>query len=301
LECWGAQGGDQSRTNHSSGSGSGITPSGGKGAYVCGQILLSKGIVYAYVGEQGGYNNTTRTITFNGGGAGASDSGTDGSGSRGGGATDFRTTKHSDSNGWGGDASLNSRIIVAAGGGGCTTYGTVTNSTRDGSGGPAGGLIGYSGLTTVKTGGSNTSLVNTYAANATGGTQSGGGSGWKWNGSLSSSSNGNKGYGGGSSATREGGGGGGLYGGGSGGVVSHVVASGAGGSSFISGHPGCASITGYVFTTGTTKMIDGKGLTWTTSSQTTGGTAEQMPTTSGGQEALNAGHSGDGYAKITSQ
>ena len=48
-------------------------------------------------------------------------------------------------------------------------------------------------------------------------------------------------------------------------------------------------------------MIDGKGLLWTTAGQTTGGSAERMPTTSGGQEALNTGHTGHGYAKITSQ
>lgn len=91
------------------------------------------------------------------------------------------------------------------------------------------------------------------------------------------------------------GGGGGYYGGGN---TDYV---GIGGSSFISGHPGCSTISGYAFITGTTKMIDGIGRTWTTTSQATGGTAEQMPTTSGGKEALNTGHSGDGYAKITSQ
>ena len=46
-------------------------------------------------------------------------------------------------------------------------------------------------------------------------------------------------------------------------------------------------------------MIDGKGLLWTTAGQTTGGSAERMPTTSGGLEPLNTGHAGDGYARIT--
>ena len=303
MECWGAQGGDQSRTNYSSGSGTGIAPVGGKGGYVSGDIVMQKCDLHVYVGEQGGYNNVSRQLTFNGGGQGAFSSGTtDGSGSRGGGATDIRYSKHTGSDGWSGNASLNTRIIVAAGGGGTTTYGTVTNSTGDGSGGAGGGLIGYSGKTTVKNGGSNTSLAATYATNAAGGNQSGGGAGWKWKTTADHiGGDGQLGYGGSSSGVREGGGGSGLYGGGSGGVVSHVVASGAGGSSFISGHPGCSAITGYTFTTGTTTMIDGIGKSWTTSSQTTGGTTVQMPNPSGGYYASGVGHSGDGYARITSQ
>ena len=110
---------------------------------------------------------------------------------------------------------------------------------------------------------------------------------------------GGKGYGGSTNSNREGGGGSGLYGGGSGGVNHSIVGSGAGGSSFISGHPGCSTVSGYSFTS--TQMIDGKGLSWTSAGQTTGGSAVQMPTTSGGLEALNSGHSGHGYAKISSQ
>lgn len=52
-----------------------------------------------------------------------------------------------------------------------------------------------------------------------------------------------------------------------------MVSSGAGGSSFFSGHPGCSTVTGYSFTN--TKMVDGKGLSWVTAEQTTGGSAEQ--------------------------
>ena len=297
MECWGAQGGDQSRTNGASGTGTGPNPYGGKGAYVCGQIILNKTDLYVYVGEEGGYNNNLRTNTFNGGGGGGIIPGStiDGRGARGGGATDIRTVNGD----WNNSASLNSRIIIAAGGGGCTTYGTHAGRTGDGSGGAAGGLIGYDGLTTNVSGQSTSSITN-----AKGGTQSGGGDGWKSAGVISGSQSGGLGIGGTPTATnggevREGGGGSGKYGGGSGGVVSARVGSGAGGSSYISGHPGCSTITGYAFISGTTKMIDGKGLTWTTSSQTAGGTAERMPTTSGGQEALNTGHSGDGYAKIT--
>jgi len=303
MECWGAQGGDQSRTNYASGTGSGPTPYGGRGAYVSGQIVLSdQTTLYVYVGEEGGYNNTSTSSTFNGGGYGGDTSwrpgGIDGAGSRGGGATDIRSIKHSGSDGWSGNTSLLSRIIVAAGGGGCTTYGVHGGRTGDGSGGAAGGLIGYSGSITVY--GSTSTAGCTPAA---GGSQVGGGLGFLYNGSPSYSQSGGLGYGNGSinfgsDGHRDPGGGSGLYGGGSGGIKGgSPVGSAAGGSSFISGHPGCATITGYTFTS--TKMIDGKGLSWTTAGQTTGGSAERMPTTSGGQEALNTGHSGDGYTIIT--
>ena len=302
MECWGAQGGDVP----SIGAGSGPVPYGGKGAYVKGTIILSRdNVLYVYVGEQGGYDITSNVRTFNGGGCGNSTT-SDGHAARGGGATDIRTSKHSESDGWGGNTSLNSRIIIAAGGGGCTSYGTVATSTGNGSGGAAGGLIGYSGSTTYKPSKAS-AVASGSATNASGGNQQNGGIGMLWdgaptvNGSLSSS-NGSKGYGGMvEDIMYTAGGGSGLYGGGSGGVVPACVGSAAGGSSFISGHPGCITISGYAFASGSTKMIDGKGLLWTTSSQTTGGSAERMPTTSGGQEALNTGHSGDGYAKITSQ
>lgn len=103
-------------------------------------------------------------------------------------------------------------------------------------------------------------------------------------------------------------GGGGWYGGGGG-----YHCGGGGGSSFIIGHNGCNPVnmsTGthlgttikkityngadYTFTS--TIMIDGSGCVWTTAK----GNAEQMPTPNGGKESLNDGHSGDGYAKITS-
>ena len=300
-----------SRTKYSDGKGTGPTPYGGRGAYVSGLMSIGKVTLYVYVGEEGGYDNVTNNVTYNGGGNGCytvigsgSTAVADGAGSRGGGSTDIRRIIHSDSNGWGGNASLASRIIIAAGGGGCTTYGTDSQSGMgkgDGSGGAAGGLRGYSGLTCT-TGGANEALAPTYATNAAGGNQSSGGSGWKWGGSLCHSQSGGYGYGG-RPAMDDGwhygaGGGAGLYGGGSGGVIDNVVGSAGGGSSFISGHPGCASISGYTFTS--TKMIDGKGLLWTTAGQTTGGSAERMPTTTGGQEALNTGHTGHGYAKITS-
>lgn len=278
IECWGAQGGD-------------CEFSGGRGSYVCGTIHLEVDrTLFVYIGEAG--TGFASNQTFNGGGIGRDGrSGSDGRSYRGGGSSDIRTSKHSGSDGWSGSASIESRILVAAGGGGALTYGY----SGSGLGGDAGGLIGYSGNTRTKgatsgwtnaAGGGQTSLVN----------------GWKYNNSISNSANGTKGIGGSSITTADpygSGGGSGYYGGGSGGYVGGIVGSGAGGSSFISGHPGCTTVTGYIFNSGTTKMIDGKGLTWTTSSQVTGGAAEQMPNPSGGKYPLNTGHSGNGYCRIT--
>ena len=235
---------------------------------MCGNVALSKKALFVYVGPQG--TSTSNTGTWNGGGP----KGTQAEDGSGGGATDIRTTKHSDSNGWGGLTSLQSRIIVAAGGGGSDNS-PVTDRTRS----YGGGLQSYSG-----------SVHSMYTQKIYGATQSRGGycdaePSYKGSFGMACQTAGNVYCGGG----------GGYYGGGN---TDYV---GIGGSSFISGHPGCSTISGYAFITGTTKMIDGIGRTWTTTSQATGGTAEQMPTTSGGKEALNTGHSGDGYAKITSQ
>ena len=294
MECWGAKGGSVNARAGYSG-----TIAGGLGAYVKGNIVMQKCTLYVYVGEQGGDNLRNGNLTFNGGGGCYwFKSGTDPNDyreGRGGGSTDIRYSKHTATNGWGGTNSLNTRIIVAGGGGGASNW-TSANSLK---GGAAGGLKGYTGVTYDA--GANVSYTN-----AQGGTQSAGGAGWYT--ALESNSNpGGLGYGGTGTDTYSNGGGfvsgggSGLYGGGSGGVRPSVVGSAAGGSSFISGHPGCSTISGYTFTSGTTKMIDGKGLTWTTATQTTGGTAERMPTTSGGLEAANTGHSGNGYVKITSQ
>ena len=47
----------------------------------------------------------------------------------------------------------------------------------------------------------------------------------------------------------------------SGGISSNATQAGGGGSSYISGHPGCVKYDKYVFTN--TKMIDGNGFVWT--------------------------------------
>ena len=136
FELWGAQGGDGHYTNSNK-----IHPdSGGKGAYVSGNIkIVNETIFYLYIGGKGGDNwqvtNASHGIGgFNGGQDGGADLADRGaetgteyssnipeSSAGGGGATDIRliygNTKES----------LVSRIIIAAGGGGAAS----TNSSYD--------------------------------------------------------------------------------------------------------------------------------------------------------------------------
>ncbi len=126
---------------------------------------------------------------------------------------------------------------------------------------------------------------------------------------------------------------GGITGGAIGYSTSGVQLSSAGGSSFISGHSGCVAMSSFTTKTRTildnythtsvsdyyddvvfknnniviynaedyvfqnTKMIDGRGYSWTNVK----GALEQMPTPSGGLYTSGTGHTGNGYAKITSQ
>jgi hypothetical protein len=88
------------------------------------------------------------------------------------------------------------------------------------------------------------------------------------------------------------GGGGGWWCGGNGAHGDGTTGSGAGGSSYISGHTGCAVNANYSFSA--TIMIDGKGYKWTnTSSYVTQDIPAHTGYTSG------AGHTGNGYCKIT--
>ena len=114
---------------------------------------------------------------------------------------------------------------------------------------------------------------------------------------------------GGTTTNPDTGGGSGYYGGGSGRATDDNVDSGAGGSSFISGHNGCDAIkeestenniihtgqsvhySGMYFTD--TVMIDGEGYKWTTEK----GTYTGMPTHDGTRTMK--GNIGNGYAKIT--
>ena len=273
IEAWGASGGDVTIND--------VTYQGGLGGYTSGTINLEKNQkLYIYVGGspsnyEGGYN---------GGAKGGSE--TDGKYTGGGGATDIRIV---DGN-WNDFNSLKSRIMVAAGGGGTGKY---LDSPLIG--GASGGLIGYSGniisgdnhIHEVATGGSQTSygvgsnfLCNSkfgYAVDACDSYGTGGGSGY--------------------------------YGGGSGISTPDNVSSGAGGSSFISGHNGCDAIkeestenniihtgesihySGLYFTN--TVMIDGNGYNWTTEK----GNFLKMP--SHVDNTTMTGNHGNGFAKIT--
>ena len=286
MECWGANGG--------------VPPSIGRntigiGGYVSGNILLSQAqTLYIFVGQQGiGSGSSGNLGGWNGGGS-ASYSQYYPTG--GGGATDIRILGNTNST-WKNDSHLRTRIMVAAGGGGCGNYTGYLIY-----GGHGGGLIGYRGTTTSTTANGGYGNYNTYPN--TGGTQTSGGTfyitqtpGFGYAGFYSAL---------GSSTGYAGGGGGGWYGG-----VRGYGQGGSGGSSFISGHPGCNAVnpsTGahlgasttmtiggkeYRFISGTTKMIDGGGKQWTTASQTTGGTTVGIPT------KPTQTNNNNGYCRIT--
>ena len=301
MECWGAAGGQGSVTNN------------GHGAYVGGTIILGSDDMYVYVGQKG--VATENTGAWNGGGK----KGTEGGDGSGGGATDIRTTMHTDENGWGGLSSLCSRILVAAGGGGSDDYEAAQQSYYGG--GPAiggiyasgGGIESPSATITnnwIKVGATQTSagscqdLRSSYTGTSVGGFG---------HGNITADVNNRRNLAGGGSGYW---GSGGSDGG------------GMGGSSFISGHAGCVALTngnatddehltfrdddnavekskhytGYYFLAGTTKMIDGGGKSWTT----TQGSYEAMPSPTAaasyytiGNGTAAAGNTGNGYARIT--
>lgn len=269
VELWGAQGGDLDSTV------------GGLGGFTSGYIDLRRGSIYVYTGGQG-------SLTAGGYNGGAGPGGTtDGSYSAGGGATDVRLVDGE----WNNFDSLKSRIMVAAGGAGSGMY-------KNGiSGGAAGGLIGYGGTYSVFKDPQSHTL-------ATGASQTSPGL---------SINNGTPVSGFGFADRREiygTGGGSGYYGGGSGGSSYCFVSGGAGGSSFISGYNGCNAVaesstqnnivhtnqpnhySGKVFTNSV--MIDGKGCNWSSGTAANCGANQVQP-----NGANAAGHSGNGYAKIT--
>ena len=277
IECWGASGGDLNNYV------------GGKGAYTNGNIQLNKNqVLYIYIGEQGGKTAIAST-PFNSGSSQTDNGGEWQFGRAGGGATDIRLT----SGNWNYFESLKSRIMVAAGGGGadnrnCIQIGSTTSPYYgDGNGGYGGALTGGAGTTENHTNPLN-NLTGGYCIN-TGATQTMAGY------ETSTYPPFNSGYGGGfgySIGSTQGGGGGGYYGGASG-----LHCGGSGGSSFISGYPGCNAISesststniihtgspnhysGYVFTN--MEIIAGD---------------SSMPAPAGGTEI---GHTGNGYARIT--
>lgn len=274
IEAWGASGGDVTIND--------TTYQGWLGGYTSGTINLEKNQkLYIYVGGstssyEGGYNGGAKAGTI-----------TDGEYTGGGGATDIRIVNGN----WNDFNSLKSRIMVAAGGAGTGKY---LNSSLIG--GAAGGLIGYSG--NIRSG--NYSHIHEVA---TGGSQTsyGVGSNLTCNSKFGYAVDVCDNYGTG--------GGGGYYGGGSGLSTFANVSSGAGGSSFISGHNGCDAIkkestedniihtggsihySGLYFTN--TVMIDGNGYNWTTEK----GDYLKMPSHIDNTEMT--GNHGNGFARIT--
>lgn len=271
VELWGASGGSYDEEYH-----------GGYGGYTSGIINLAENqILYVYVGG----STSSYTGGWNGGSTGGTTS--DGIYTGGGGATDIRIVTGK----WNDFDSLKSRIMVAAGGAGTGKYNGTGNVIL---GGSAGGLSGDSGNIT-------SCNVNNIHNVATGATNNGPGVGQNGTGTF--------GYSIRSSGVYGTGGGSGYYGGGTGGSTPCNVSSGAGGSSFISGHNGCDAIkkestedniihtgqsihySGLYFTN--TVMIDGNGYNWTSEK----GDYIGMP--SHDESTKMVGNLGNGYAKIT--
>ena len=257
----------------------------GKGSYVSGTISNMKDIdFYVYVGQQG--VTTDNSGAWNGGGM----KGTETQDGSGGGATDIRTKEGLNSTqqsswtfNWNNTYGLRGRIIIAAGAGGSDDGAPSSNNCS------GGGLNSNATLY----GGTYTNATQTAASTAT------------LNGEFGA---GNQSY------TKACAGGGGGYWGGAGSDYG-----GTGGSSYISGHPGCIAIesatstsaksgaantvakathySGFYFTN--TKMIDGTGHVWTTDI----GSLEAMPnpTTVSSFYSSGVGNRGNGYARITCQ
>ncbi|EAX87859.1 loricrin, putative [Trichomonas vaginalis G3] len=183
----------------------------------------------------------------------------------GGGATDIRLLPGNYDN----YTSLKSRIIVAAGAG--------ASDTSD-VGGPGGTIEGF----------------NSKRDYGKGGTQTSGGQG-NIDGSFGKGGeNPNR-----IDGTGNGAGGSGYFGGGS--LTNANDCGGGGGSSFISGYPGCVAITGdstenlIKFRTGYFKSIHYSGLKFEDPIMING--KSEMPSPNG---SIETGHSGNGYIRITS-
>jgi hypothetical protein len=209
FECYGASGGISGNGN------------GGYGAYVSGNINLnSNQRMLLFIGARG--HTTDWQYAFNGGGRGK----LSGGGSSGGGSTDIRLINSTGLDG------LVSRIIVAGAGGGGVSWSSGANG-------------GNGGIFTGEDGKIATGSSGTIEPAKGGGVSSGGDRGLcvSYSGGSSScnhhGSNGGFGFGGdGYSCCYGGGGGSGYFGGGGGAEVASKVGSGAGGSSYVSGHYG---------------------------------------------------------------
>ena len=291
MELWGAQGGSYNTTS----------AAGGLGSYTSGKIYLDAGkTLYVFVGGTGS-NPTAYEIStgggWNGGGNGlrSNYTGNNHAALGGGGATDIRTYINDEKGKdvWNDFDSLKSRIMVAAGGSGGSRYGDSYSVGQ-----PGGGLTGYDGTCDSGTCGIEYTSYGGFAATQT-----------KAGYNLASpAANGGFGYGGNGVRINYNstGGGGGYYGGAGAYANSNGRTVGSTGSSYISGHIGCNSISknstasniihigtafhedGYYFTE--TVIIDGKGYKWNSYKADT---VVERPTANG--NAI----SGDGYALIT--
>ena len=297
LEVWGAQGGSYNTSYY-----------GGKGGYSYGTLTLTENITaYINIGGQGGSvssSTTGGTGGNNGGGTGGNGSSSSKgiAGSGGGGATDIRLNQDN----------LYARVIVAGGGGGAGGAGQNGGSSLAESTASIGGIGGgTSGITGKNSG------QSTYGGKAGGaGTATTAGTAGSVSTSTTSSTDNTYCAGGG------GGAGGGWYGGGGGGGGSLTQSSqrgtaGNSGSFGIGGKGGasyssCATAyygsgggsggggSGYVYTSSTaTNYPSGCLLNssyYLTNASTIAG--DQSFTDNSGSTVT--GHSGNGYARITS-
>ena len=280
IELWGASGGDID------------SYTGGKGAYTAGNISLQRGTpLYLYIGGAG-------SNSVNGGynGGGSLSNGQKAFGSSGGGATDIRLTNGT----WDNFDSLKSRIMVAAGGGGANNRNRSSGDSKKygaGNGGYGGELIGGDGQAVdYQASGS----ISSYGEHTigTGGTQTSGGMATVYDNNNQIKNKINSGLFGKSidilpQVTHQSGAGSGYYAGGRG---AHGGA--GGGSSFISGYPGCdaiedSSTENEIIHTG--KPEHYSGYVFTNSIMIAGN--KEMPTHDGSSTMI--GNTGNGYAKIT--
>lgn len=341
IELWGAKG-NYYKTNEEVIS--------GNGAYTAGSIYLEKDTkLYVYTGKNATDGTMWYEESYNGGarGSGLITTGSSHYSASGGGATDVRyfgSYEPTDEElKWNSTLGLNSRIMVAGGGAGAF-YAEVKDTSEyfadcSGVGGDAGGLIGYEGesVSVIKKQAELADVGETLVVhNPTGGTQTSGGELAKCREDDTECTD--KYLGGASRAGSFGiggpiSGGGGYYGGAGAAYAALMTrtlldrynltqahTSGAGGSSFISGHTGCVAITSMTdqtpksgCDTGTTNttcswhysgmkftdtsMIDGKGLSWTNKVEKT--PSKAMPNPNGGTYELGEGHKGSGAARIT--
>lgn len=232
-----------------------------RGGYASGILFLHETKNFSL--HIGGVGSDGRSTTVKGGNNGGGSGGT--YGAAGGGATDVRL-----------DESLQSRIIVAAGAGG----GERT------SGGHGGGLSGSPG----------SSKCGTFSLNTASypGTQySGGAAGTHSNyPAVEAGSFGKGGSGIPGNADGGGGGGGGYFGGGG----TPYVCDGSGGSSYISGHPGCRSVIGPTSTTTSDNTIHYSGMQFLSPLTIAGNNEMPLPSLT---YKRGIGNDGSGAIRIT--